>query len=88
MVADKTPYTGDINSIPENAVAITPNDTPGSSLAFITRALWVGVSGDVCVNMKGSGAAVVLKNVSGLLPGRFTDVLATNTTATNIIALW
>ncbi len=68
------------------AVAVTPHDS--TNLSDTTRALWVGVSGDVSVEMSESGSAIVHKNVQGLLPVRVTRVNATGTTATDIVAWW
>jgi len=69
-----------------NAAAVTPNDS--ADLTTATRALWVGVEGDVTVDLIGGQAAVTFKNVQGLLPVRVTRVDATGTTATDIVALW
>lgn len=67
--------------------AVTPSDT-----ALINcRALWVGGTGNIALSQNGSAAAVTLQAVGAgvLLPialdqGR---VMATNTTATLIVAL-
>ena len=69
-----------------NAVAITPSDT--DDLAATCRYLYIGVSGDVKVNMSGTGTGIVFKAVPvGLLRIRASRVYATGTTATNIVAL-
>lgn len=69
-----------------NAAAVTPSDTV--DLQFVTRALYVGVSGDVTVNMPG-GAAILFKAMPvGLYAIRCTRIKAAGTTATNILALW
>lgn len=68
------------------AAAVTPSD--GTDLTSIPRALYVGVSGDVSVDMEESGDAIVFKAVPvGILPIRVKRVRATGTTATNILAL-
>ena len=69
----------------ENAVAVTPHDS--TNLSNVTRALWVGVSGDISVEMFDVGTAIVFKNVQGLLPVRATRINSTATTATDIVAL-
>lgn len=69
-----------------NAAAVTPNDS--ADLTIATRALWVGVAGDVTVDLIGGQTAVTFKNVQGLLPVRVTRVDDTGTTATDIVALW
>ena len=69
----------------ENGAEVAPDDA--SDLDNITRALWVGVSGDIKVTLKG-GSTVTLANAFGLLPLRVTRVWDTDTAATNIVALW
>ncbi len=66
------------------ATAVTPHDS--TNLSNTTRALWVGVSGDVSVEMVDSGSAIVHKNVQGQLNVRCTRVNSTDTTATDIVA--
>jgi hypothetical protein len=70
-----------------NALAITPAD---SDLSIISRAIYVGTAGNLTVKMAGSENTVTFAGVSAgsLLPIRVTQVLATNTTATNIVALY
>lgn len=70
------------------AAAITPSDSV--SLTFFTRAIYVGGAGDISVNMSDTGSAVVFKAVpvGSILPIRVSQVLATNTTASLLIALW
>lgn len=68
------------------AVAVTPSD--GADLAQATRALYIGVTGDVTVDMAESGSTILFKAVPvGILPVRVKRVRATGTTATNILAL-
>jgi hypothetical protein len=68
------------------AFAITPND--GADLAKYTRALYIGVSGDVKVDMIDGGTGIVFKAVAvGILPIAVKRVYATGTAATNIIGL-
>lgn len=71
-----------------SAAAVTPSDTV--DLTNVTRGLYIGTAGNVSVNMYESGAAVVFTGVPAgtVLPIRVTRVLATNTTASNIVALW
>lgn len=76
-----------LTSPPERAVAIAPDDdTP---LTHVTRALFVGTGGDVAVVMTGSGSVILANVPSGtLLPIRVERVLATGTSAGNIVGLW
>ena len=65
--------------------AVTPHDT--NELAKVSRALYIGVTGDVVVVMQ-DGTTLTFKAVPvGLLPVRVKVVKATGTTATNILAL-
>lgn len=66
--------------------AVTASDT--AAFAIAARALYVGVTGDVVVILA-SGVALTFKAVpaGALLPVRCTQVKATGTTATNILAL-
>lgn len=75
------------NSAYQNAAEVTPSNT--EDLSVIASALYIGVAGDVKVNMEGSGSEIVFKSVPvGILRGRFKRVYSTGTTATNIIMLW
>ena len=59
------------------------------ALGATYQALYVGVGGDVVVTLATSGSDFTFKNLASgqLLPVQFTHVKATNTTATNMIAL-
>ena len=71
-----------------NAAAITPHNT--NTLTYVTRAIYVGVAGDVKVDMVGlTGSGVTFSNLPvGIHPLRVTKVYSTGTTATNLVALW
>lgn len=78
-----TQYPGDPA---RDAVAVTPSDA--TNLTYVTRALYVGVTGDVVAVMQ-SGAVVTFKAAPvGVLPICVSRVNATGTTATNILALY
>lgn len=69
-----------------SAAAVTPSD--GVDLTSIPRALYVGVSGDITVDMEETGSTILFKAVPvGILPIRVKRIRATGTTATNILAL-
>ncbi len=68
-----------------NAAEVTPSDT--ADLPVTTRAIWIGVAGDIVVQMA-EGAEVALTGVSGMLPLRVERALSTGTTANGIVALW
>jgi len=70
----------------ESGVAITPSDTV--RILQATRAVYVGVSGDVAV-VWADGSSSVLKNAPvGERPWRIIGVKATGTTATDMVALY
>ena len=72
----------------DSAVAVSPNDGADVTGAPY-KALYVGVGGDVALDLNNSGEAIVFKNLASgqLLPVQITNVKASNTTATNMIAL-
>lgn len=73
----------------ETAVAITPSNTV--NLATIpTRGIYVGVSGDVKVDMAETGTAVIFKNLAAgvIHPIAVNRIYASDTTATNIVAVY
>ena len=71
-----------------NAEAISPSDS--ADLGFVTRGIYVGVTGDVTVNMMGTGASILFKAVPAgvTLAVRATRVLAAGTTATQLVGLY
>lgn len=76
-------YYTDVSSA-RNGAAVTPND---STTFAATRALYVGVSGDVKVDLAG-GATLTFKAAPvGMLPIQAVRVYSTGTTATDIVAL-
>ena len=70
-----------------DAAAVTPSDS--TDLANTTRALYIGSQGTITVRMAGSGNDVQFSlDKHEILPIRVTRVLATGTSASNIVALW
>lgn len=71
-----------------NSFAITPNDT--TPLAEITRAVYVGGAGNIVVKLENDSTAVTLTAVpvGALLEIRASLIMATGTTATNLIGLY
>jgi hypothetical protein len=70
----------------DTAVAVAPSDSV--DLTNVSRALYIGVAGDVKVDMGKTGTAIVFKAVPvGILAIRAKRVYATGTTATNILSL-
>lgn len=79
--------TTGIDGPASNFAPITPNDS--TDLTFVTRTIYVGTGGNVAV-VGPTGATAVFKNVfaGASLPIRVSRVLATGTTATDLVALW
>lgn len=76
------------NSDPSNAAAaVVPHDT--NELTSYTRALYIGGAGNL-VAVFPDGSAVTFTGVpaGSILPIRVKRVNSTNTTATNIVALY
>ncbi len=70
----------------KNAEVIVKSDTV--NLAQTARAIYVGGTGDISVEMVGIGSAIVFKAVPvGILYISFTRVNSTNTGATDMVAL-
>jgi len=68
-----------------DAFAITKSDA--TVFTSVTRALYIGTSGDVAVKMKGGTTLTFVAVPVGILPIRAEQVLSTGTTAANIIGL-
>ena len=77
----------ELESPVSNAVAITPNNS--TDLAQTTRAIYIGGSGNLTVEMAGGGVDVTFTGlVAGIiLPIRVIKV-KTSSTATNLVALY
>jgi hypothetical protein len=70
-----------------NAVVLTPSDS--TDLTNVSRALYVGTTGNIKVTMQDSGTVLFTAVPAGaVLPIRVTRVWSTTTTASTIIALW
>jgi len=80
---DKHPRS--LESPASYAAAVTPNDD--TDLPTATRALYVGTAGNLAIVTVG-GSIVTLVGAGGWLPVRVSRVLATGTTAGDIIAVW
>lgn len=71
------------------AEAITAGDTTGSNFSREADALYIGGAGDVAVVLPG-GTAITFAGVAAgtVLPVRAIRINSTNTTATNMVALF
>lgn len=67
--------------------AVTMSD---ATILPVTRALYIGGAGDVAVVFAGGTSAVTLAGAQAgaILPVQVVQVMSTNTTATNIVALY
>lgn len=89
MATDNFPDSSPSRQDPAlNSFAITPSDSV--VLPYITRAIYIGVGGDVSLILTKDNSAVLFKNVvaGSLLPLRVKQVMNTNTTATNIVGVY
>ena len=79
-------HTRSLTSPPEHGATVVPGD---ADLGHVTRALYVGGGGDVRVRLQ-DGTELTLANMptGTLIPIRVTRVLATGTSATQIVGLW
>jgi len=81
-------FSGNAGSIMSSAIhaeVLTPNDS--ADLDYVTRALYVGGTGNIKVTMQGGETLIITAvQVGTMLPVRVTRVWATDTTATNIVA--
>lgn len=70
-----------------SAILVTPSDA--TVLTSISRAIYVGQTGDISVEMQ-SGQITTFQNVQGgsILALRTLKIRQTGTTATGIIAMW
>jgi hypothetical protein len=67
------------------AVAVTPSD---ATVFATTRALYVGVSGDVAVQMADGQTVTFTAVPVGIFPVQVIQVLSTGTTATDMVRLY
>jgi len=81
-------HTERLDSPGVSAIEITPSDS--TLLAKVSRAIYIGGSGNLAVEMLGGQTPIVFVGVSAgcILPIRVTKVLSTSTTATNLVALY
>lgn len=80
-------FQAGLESPATNAAAITPNNS--TDLAYTTRGIYVGGSGNLVVDMTSGQTSVTFSNVPAgvILPIRVTRV-RTASTATNLVALY
>lgn len=84
-------------AVPDNFLNKLSKDTPATGgqavvndvdLAQVSRAIWVGVAGNMSAKMKDGQTLVYANMTVGWHPLRITQVTSVNTTATNITAVW
>ena len=74
-----------LDSPARSASTVTPNDA--ATLPVASRALYIGGQGDVVVELVDEGV-VTFVGATGFIPVCTRRVLASGTTATDIVALW
>lgn len=82
------PISEDVTQPARHAFAITKHDS--NDLAFVTRGIYVGGTGDLSVDLAGGETAVVFVGLAaGIIhPIAATRVRSTGTTATSIIGVY
>lgn len=72
---------------PTKLTAVTKSDSTDTT-ATATKGIWVGGAGDLAVKGAGDSVAVTLVAVPAgtYIPGAYQRIMATNTTATNIVS--
>lgn len=88
-ITDATPLPVQVsaNAPIESSAAVVPSDA--TPLTTPSRALYVGVAGDLTVRLEGDADDRLFKAAAvGYHPLRVSAVRATGTTATNIVALY
>ncbi len=79
-------HTSSLESPASGAFSITPHDT--NPLSEITRAIYIGGSGDIAVKMLAGQEVTFLSLPTGtVLPVRVEQIKATGTTATGLLGL-
>jgi len=85
-VDDFATFQSNLDSPYANAVAVATSDT--FDLSDVTRAIYVGGTGDVTCTIGGSDVLFKAVPVGTLLRIRTSRVKASGTTATQMVALW
>ncbi|MEE9427102.1 MAG: hypothetical protein V3V25_03040 [Paracoccaceae bacterium] len=80
-------FSATLTSPASNAQEITPSDT--LPLSNVSRAIYVGQSGDISVEMQ-SGQIATFQNIQGgsILALRTLKIRQTGTTAIGIVSMW
>lgn len=87
-MAERLASTRESTASVAEAVAVDISSTD-YTVSPTSRALYIGVTGDVKVDMEQTGSGITFKAVPvGLLPIRVKKVYKTGTTATNILSLY
>lgn len=85
------PYSHFVNgtSSPARSAKAVATHNTNALAGGPTRGIYVGVSGDIACRLLGDETDVLIKAAPvGILPLRITHVRTTNTTATNMLALY
>ena len=81
------PFAENGVAVPTNSFAVTPSDS--EQLPHATRAIYVGVTGDITMFLNNDAAAVLFKAVPvGMYWLSTNQIKATGTTASDIVGLY
>jgi hypothetical protein len=81
-------FQGGLQTPTRNSFVITPSDT--NELPFVTRAIYVGGTGDITLRLADDTGSQIIKAVAvgSMLPLRVRQVFATGTGATLLVGLY
>lgn len=79
-------YSDGLESPLSFAEGVTPSDT--DTLTHVSRAVYLGGAGDLSVVMRGGQTVTFTAMSAGWHPIRVTQVMATGTSATEIVVCW
>lgn len=90
-MSDKFPKVDGQTTPASSAFTVSPNDTTDfldDAGQYVPRAIYVGVAGDLKVDMIDSGTVTFLNLPVGLYPFRVRKIYDTGTSASSMIALY
>ena len=84
----RTQQNADSIFVPTDYQTVTPSDTVDFA-GGMCRGLWIGTGGNVAVVTSRGNTVTITSALGGtIIPGYFTRVNSTNTTASNILAIY
>ena len=72
---------------PSKHAAVTPSDSALLDPGFDVTGIYVGGAGNIALTLNGVEVTYVGVAAGSIIPGQFTKVASTGTTATNLVAV-